>query len=86
MFVVTVLVAKLRCRAKAVAGGRRVFVKICKVSRPQLIGSGEYEVVLRRWIGFGGRGEAAGAGSDHDECFFGTAVQLGPRGDRVWTT
>ena len=32
-----------------------------------------------------GRGEAAGAGSAHDECFLGTAVQLGPRGGGVWT-
>ena len=53
MFVVTVLMAKLRGRAKAVASGRRVFVQLGKLSRPQVMDAGEYEAVLRRWIGFG---------------------------------
>ena len=51
LFVVVIVVAKVRGRKEAVERGRLVFHQDGQLSKPNTMGSAEYEAILRTWVG-----------------------------------
>ena len=50
VFLVMITIAKVCGRKEAVAHGRTVFQELGQLSKPNTMGSREYEAVLRRWV------------------------------------